>query len=71
MPAENGDGERQMANREITTRHLNIALDLAAKRGFGAKDIQALTLGHDGGVVIELPPENGFARFVSNRSFGL
>ena len=61
-----------MSNQTITTVHLNTALDLAAKHGFKARDIAALTVCQDGGVTIELPADkDGLVRFVSNRGFGM
>ena len=59
-------------SKQITTEHLNIALNLAARRGFAARDIANVTVGDDGGVVVELPPDrDGLVCFVSNRSFGM
>ena len=61
-----------MAHRnQISTEHLNVALNLAQKRGFQAKDITSLTVGQSGGVTIELPTDDGFAHFVSNRGLGM
>jgi hypothetical protein len=58
---------------QITVRHLNIALALAAKRGAKAKDITSMTVSADGeAVTIGLGVDkDGLARFVSNHGFGM
>jgi hypothetical protein len=60
--------------KQITTAHLNTALDLAAKRGLRAADITSLDVSESdvGAVTIGLGVgKDGLARFVSNRGFGL
>ena len=58
---------------KITVKHLNIALDLAAKKGAKAKDITSLAVSENGeAVTIGLGlDKDGLARFVSNHGFGL
>lgn len=58
---------------KITVKHLNIALDLAAKRGAKAQDITSLAVSATGeAVTIGLGlDKDGLARFVSNHGFGL
>ena len=58
---------------KITVKHLNIALDLAAKRGAKAQDITSLAVSENGeAVTIGLGlDKDGLARFVSNHGFGL
>lgn len=60
--------------KQITTAHLNTALDLAVKRGLQAKDITSLDVSESdaGAVTIGLGVDkDGLARFVSNRGFGM
>jgi hypothetical protein len=62
-----------MSYRQITTDHLNVALDLAAKCGLTAKDITSVDIADDGeGVTVGIGlADDGLARFVSSRGFGL
>lgn len=57
----------------LTTRQLNIALDLAAKYGKSCQDITSVVVSEDGeAVTVGLGVDkDGLARFVSNRGFGM
>jgi hypothetical protein len=59
--------------KQITTRHLNVALDLAARHSLQAKDITSLVVSENGNAVtVGLGVDkDGLARFVSNQGFGL